>query len=147
MTPVWRGKVIAGEFKPDRPEDFKRHLTNLEGHRIELIVERRRQKRSLPQNCFYFGVVIPLLAAHCGYDDLEEMHAILKEKFPVGADLAAYIEAYVKMEKVESSADFLKEQFQFYIERIQRLAAELGIYIPDPREVTSIAAEQLHEEP
>jgi hypothetical protein len=143
MTPVWRGKMVGGEFKPDRPDDYKKHLQHLEGKRVEQVIERRRQKRSLPQNAFYWGILLPLFAGHVGCE-IDEMHATLKERFPVGAELEAYFEQE-RLVRLESSSQFTKEQFQFYIERIQRLAAELGLYIPDPREVTSIGAEKFHE--
>ena len=142
MTPVWRGKVVNGEFKPDRPEDYKKHLEHLEGRRVEQVIERRRQKRSLPQNAWYWCVIVPKIAAAMGHDDLEEVHEILKEHFPANAELHEYL----RMEKLRSTTQHTREQFTLYAERCQRLGAWLGTYVPDPNEVTTIEAEQFQEE-
>jgi hypothetical protein len=142
VTLIWRGRVRGGKIVLDKREDFARLLANLEGRRVELILEPRRLKRSLPTNSYYWAVVIEIMSEATGYGDPIETHEALKEAFPVSATL----DEYIRLERVLSTSQFTSQEFQDYIERICRLAASVGIVIPRPGDVTTIAHEEMLDE-
>jgi hypothetical protein len=72
--------------------------------------------------------VIPLMAESCGYED-EEMHDALKHQF-----LRDRENEKAGLVLVKSSADLNTAEFTEYVEKCRRLAAELGVVIPDPGE-------------
>ena len=124
--PIFRGAVQQGKLKLERPKRFAELLAKLEGAQIELVLRKYRCKRSNPQNRYYWGVVIDLLAEHCGYEP-EEMHDALKQKF-------LQIHGDTALPTVRSTASLNTLEFTNYIESIRHLAAEMGVYIPDPNE-------------
>lgn len=98
--------------------------------------------RSLQQNRYYWGLVIPMVQK--GLLDMgteagkEEVHEFLKVRFNYNEVVNKETGEYVCIPK--STAGLNKEEFGVYIEKIQRFAAEfLGITIPDPN--TQLAIE------
>lgn len=96
-------------------------------------------KRSNPQNRYYWGLVVPLIQK--GIKDLgteltkEETHEFLKARFNTEeihvVDKKTGELLYESIPK--STTRLNKEDFSKYIEQIQRWAAEfLSIVIPDP---------------
>lgn len=92
-------------------------------------------KRSNPQNRYYWGLVVPLIQK--GIKDLgteltkEETHEFLKARFNL-SDLVNKQTGEAISIPV-STTRLNKEQFSEYIEKIQRFASEfLSITIPDP---------------
>lgn len=125
---VFRGKVEKGRISLDHPESFKALLARLEGKDIALRLARHQRARSLSQNSYYWGVVVPLLAESCGYDN-EEMHEALKWRFLERHD--------GPMPTVRSTATLNTAEFSEYVDHCRRLAAEMGVVIPDPGEMFS----------
>ena len=124
---IFHGHIEGGQMYLDRVEDYQRLIERLEGKQIDLRLGKRRKPRSLPQNAYYWGVVIALFAEALGYEP-EELHDALKIKF-----LTRRGES--ELPTVASTADLDTAEFTDYIERVRRLAAEHGCYIPDPGEV------------
>lgn len=92
-------------------------------------------KRSNPQNRYYWGLVIPLVRK--GIEDMgteltsEETHEFLKAKFNV-SELVNEDTGQVEL-LPRSTTILTKEKFSGYVEKIQRFASEfLNIEIPDP---------------
>lgn len=100
-----------------------------------LIEISKHNKRSNPQNRYYFGLVVPMVKN--GIKDLgtelttEETHDFLKGKFNFSELIN---EATGQTEYIPRSTTILtKLAFAEYIEKIQIFASEfLGIVIPDP---------------
>ena len=69
------------------------------------------------------AVVIPVLAERCGYED-EEMHDALKWRFLQKHD--------GPMPTVRSTASLNTVEFSEYTAQCRRLAAQMGVMIPDP---------------
>lgn len=91
--------------------------------------------RSLAQNRFYWGLVIPMIQK--GFYDMgteigkEEVHEFLKVRFNYNEVINKGTGEYVYVPK--STAGLNKEEFAEYIEKIQRFASEfLNVVIPDP---------------
>jgi hypothetical protein len=122
-TPVFRGRIESGRICLERREDFAALIARLEGSDIDLRLSKHRTVRSISQNAYYWAVVIPLLAEHCGYED-EEMHTALKWRFLQKHD--------GPLPTVSSTASLSTVEFTDYIERVRMLAAEMGCSIPGP---------------
>lgn len=119
---VNRGKIIFDNIRL-----LKEVLFTLEGKEIELTIDKKRKKRTLPQNDFYFGVVVEILRQELGYGK-EEMHEALKCEF-----LMDYSKA---LPYPRSTTTLSTEEFWAYIEEIQRWASDFhSIDIPDPEKV------------
>lgn len=125
-VPVFRGKVEGGKLLLYDQAGFLKYRNTHEGHDVSVTVKRWRDPRSSPQNRYYWGVVVPLLADHCGYER-EEMHAALKWRF-----LRIHDEG--NLPTVQSSSALNTEEFTDYIEHVRALAAAMGVVIPDPGE-------------
>lgn len=98
-------------------------------------------KRSNPQNRYYWGLVVPMVQH--GIKEMgteitkEECHEFLKSRFNyeelVNEDTGEVLQL------PRSTTALNKEQFSEYIGKIQQFAAEfLGIVIPDPGVQTAI---------
>lgn len=100
------------------------------------IVEiNQHNKRSNPQNRYYWGLVIPMIKK--GIEDMgteltsEETHEFLKAKFNYSELIN---EDTGQVELIPRSTTILnKLQFSEYVEKIQRFSSEfLNVIIPDP---------------
>lgn len=128
MDAVFVGVVQNGKLRLDFRRQFDAYLTRFEGHEVEVEVRKRRSKRSGQQNKYWHGVVVALLAEHCGYSK-DEMHEALKAKFLATEDLA------LGLIKIGSTAKLSTAGFADLIDRVSLWAAEdLGVIIP-PAEV------------
>lgn len=92
-------------------------------------------KRSNPQNRYYWGLVVPLV--QMGIKDLgtditkEECHEFLKAKFNAQELVNEETGEYIQIPR--STTALNKEQFCEYISKIQQFASEfLNVVIPDP---------------
>lgn len=123
---IFYGRVLDGGLLVlDRPADYNRHVRAHRGKHVELTLRKRRTRRSSQANRFYFGVVVKLLAEHCGYDT-QEMHEALAMRFLRIEDCPITGAPRRKRTPDTDSAEFSE-----YVEHCIRLAAELGVVIPD----------------
>lgn len=131
-TPVFTGQIDErGRIVLEQPVNYGRWLQRLAGQRVELIVRKRRAQRSDRQNRAYFGIVVAMLAEHCGYEP-DEMHEALAWKF-LGIDQAGD-----PLPRRRSTAGLTTAEFEDYVGRVRRWAAEeLGCDIPEPNEVAA----------
>jgi hypothetical protein len=128
-TPIFTGSIDKGKLILDQPERYLVHLAGLNNRRIELILRKRRSKRSDNQNRWYWGVCVEILANHCGYE-ADQMHEALKWKF-----LSGMVPDNNGLTTVRSTAKMSTDEFIKYTNQVVRWAAEeLGVFIPDPRQ-------------
>lgn len=113
---------------------FVKMLWGLKDGRYKIEANTYSQ-RTLPQNRYYWGLVIPMIQQ--GLKDMgtevnkEEVHEFLKSRFNYQEVINKGTGEYVTIPK--STAGLNKEQFSQYIEKIQQFASEfLNIVIPDP---------------
>jgi hypothetical protein len=101
--------------------------------RYEIRIESKNH-RTLSQNRYYFGVVVPLVKEgliELGHEvSMEETHDFLRSKFNY---LEIVDENTGQVERIpKSTTGLTKQGFSNYIERIQQFAAEfLNIVIPE----------------
>ena len=124
---TFRGKVRDGQVRFNDRRSFDGFVRGLDGQEIEIRVCRLRTQRTLSQNAWYHGCIVPMLAEYCGYER-DEMHEALKHKFLKQVDEHGF-------ETTRSTRDLTTAEFTEYAEQCRRLAAQLGVVIPDPGQV------------
>jgi len=117
VIPVFYGRVANKRLKFDLPEDFTKYVHSLDGRRVEITIMACRRPRSLEQNKYFHSVVLPCFSEFTGNENYE-MKLILKELLDV-----------------ESTSALSREEMTDVIERCHRLAASIGLLIPDARSV------------
>lgn len=134
VTPVFRGTVEDGRVKLPATVAglLRKYLASYTGGTpIDLTVKRATKKRTNQQSRYYFGVVVPLLAEHCGYDK-QEMHELLAMRF-----LRIEDDPVTGSPRRKHTPDTETKEFAEYVDACIRLAAELGVYVPEPGEVAA----------
>ena len=137
-VPIFEGDIVSKKLKLF--DHVKKAITLWvstfkDGTHVDIIIRKHRKKRTLDQNAYYFGVVVPILADHFGHDNGDDMHEDLKEEFnPVPSKITPG-----KMIG-GSTANMSTEEFfsneTSYVNRICRWAAmEHGVYIPPPKKM------------
>ena len=116
-----------GKLKFENIGAFARKLAELKGERVQVCIERRKKHRSLAENNYYWGVVIPILCEWSGYTE-DEMHDSLKEKFLYEFD------ERTGLAHIGSTANLTTEEFEKLMRNIRMWASEQGIFIPLPNE-------------
>ena len=140
---VYNGEVRESGVHIYNRRVFDKECQALLGKKVTITIRKKTKRRSLEQNAYYWGVVVPMVRQ--GYFDvgyrygIEETHTELKEMFR-------------KVEKVNdqtgeiktitgSTTDMSTVDHMDYIAQIQQWAAEyLSITIPDPGEQLTIEA-------
>jgi hypothetical protein len=75
------------------------------------------KQRSSPENRYFHGVLLPILAEYTGYDP-DEMKAVVKWKF-----------------KIKHTAELTTSEFEKFMSDIRMWASrDLSCYIPEPNE-------------
>jgi hypothetical protein len=125
MTPVFYMPCRNGKLQINA--NFQKWLDNFDGI-VRVVVDKPKNKRSLKQNSFLWGVVYKLISEETGYNT-DQIHALMKQMFGE--------KETVCLGRVPiSTTKYTVEQFSEYWEKIQRWAAEfLDLHIPDPEKV------------
>lgn len=131
MRHTFFGKVKEGKIQFENREKFFDFLSLLEGEPIQLLVEKVRTKRTLPQNAYYHGVIVKMIADEVGYANPDEVHQALKMMF-----LKKFI-GKQQIPTVRSTTDLDTLEFEDYLEKVRTWAGEtLNMRIPLPNEIT-----------
>ena len=129
MIPIFKARRIRGKrlLKFQHEERFREALERFkEGTILEVMVRKAGKPRSLPQNRYYWGVVVKMLADFTGHT-AEEMHDALKFQF------LSHIDDSTGLTIVQSTTSLSTVKFRNYCDDIQRWAAMyLELNIPDP---------------
>lgn len=129
---LFYGRVLPGGLLVwESPKEYNRAVRSLAGKHVEGIIRQRRTKRTSQANRYYFGVVVKLMAEHCGYDP-QEMHEAFAFRFLRIEDCPVTGAPRRKRTPDTDSAEFSE-----YVNHCIRLAAEHGVVIPDAREVAA----------
>jgi hypothetical protein len=126
------GEARRGVFSYDK-RIFQALAQQLKDGHYEIHVQKLQANRSLPQNRFYWGVVIHALAEHTGYTP-NELHELMKMKFLPKSLALLDGNGDVKGEFVMggSTRTLKVVEFMDYVKQVQRFAAEeLGVITPD----------------
>ena len=118
IIPKLKGIVLNGNIVLDYNDKIKQQkwLQSLNGKRIEMIIRPFRAKRTIPQNAYYWGVVLKTISKETGYTS-EELHEFFKRIF-----LKKEIVIGGKVYEISISTRKLKkDQFSEYIEMIKAI--------------------------
>lgn len=132
-----RGQVTdQGKLNIFNKEVLTQWLADNKEKSVQVEIEVRKQKRSNPQNSYYWSVVVQMMKAamnEYGNDfSTEETHSFLKAQFNY-KEVELLEGHYVNVPRSTTKLD--TTDFQEYVLKIQQFASEmLGIYIPDPNE-------------
>ena len=124
--------------RPEQWQKFIQFIQQVEIPKAGLEIIWRTPRRSNQQNRYLWGVVYKTLSE--GLSDLhkeritpDHCHALCKKYFMPKLEIPG-IKKLVDMSTTELCRSGNEESFQDYVLQIQQLAAERGIYIPDPNE-------------
>lgn len=122
------------KLEMEQPSDVKRVLRGLIGEVVEVIIRKRRSKRSDKQNRYYWGQILELLSERTGHTP-DELHEYCKARFiPKRLAICDGNGVVIDDRVVGGSTTKLnREEMADYCEDIRRWAAEdLSLVIPDP---------------
>ena len=126
MKPRLHAQIKDGKIIPDNITVFKSWLKKLEGKEVQIIIEKRKNIRSLKANNYYW-LLIELIAQELGYTK-EEAHEAFKWMFLKKHN--------VKIPTVRSTSDLDNEEFTDYIEKVKVFSAqELNMFLPEPEDL------------
>lgn len=131
-----------GSLKLSNKKRFKQDLLLFKNKDVEVTI-KKRGKRSLQQNKYYFGIVVYEIRRRL-YElgnefDGETVHEFLKQKF--NKEKVEIKTTGELLEVGQTTTQMNKDQFSEYIERIRRWASEtLEIDIPDANTQTELFA-------
>ena len=122
--------IKNGQIVFDNPDAFALNKAKLEGQKVVLSLEKWRKNRSLNENSYLWGVVIPLIAEHLGYqdNDTESLWAAIK------LEVGHYnLVGSIKVPKASNSLNTV--EFEKLMSMVRTWASsELQVYIPLPNE-------------
>ena len=122
------------KLEMEQPSDVTRVLRGLVGEVVEVIIRKRRSKRSDRQNAWYWSQILELLSERTGHTP-DELHEYCKARFiPKRLAICDGNGVVIDDRVVGGSTTKLnREQMADFCEEIRRWAAEdLGLVIPDP---------------
>ena len=129
-------RVTNGQLSDEAELQFVAELAHHDEKDICITVERKRKKRSLSQNAYYWGIVIPacrgILEEYGNEVDDEETHSFLKEH--VGKLTSSVVDGRGRKAITKSSAALSTAEFEQYILRVTVWAATEGVVIQSPNE-------------
>jgi hypothetical protein len=133
MIPIHKGKVINKRFTPYQVEKYFVWLESLEGEEVDCVIKKKQKPRSVPENKYYWAVIIGAVSDITGYTE-DEAHEAMKLLFLRKKE--AYRGDRKLPETVRSTTELTTVEFENYLSSIRQWAsAEFGYYIPLPNEV------------
>ena len=120
---VFNGNVI---FRKEDKESYAKHLSKLHDTDCVCEITERKKFRTNPQNRYYFGVLIPIIAEWSG-NKKDEVHEYLKAKF--------LFDKSGKIPRIKSTTELSTKEFSKYWEEITLFFAEsFQVVIPAPND-------------
>jgi hypothetical protein len=130
MKKIFTAEVVNGKLQINNQMLWDKMLYNLSGT-VQVTIDKRRRARSMPQNKYYWGVVIKVLLDFMGDVEPgadEELRNYLCSQF--------LIDRSRKIPRVLSTSSLSTKEFEDYLEKIRVWSAkELQVFIPLPGEI------------
>ncbi|MDR0266072.1 MAG: hypothetical protein LBJ04_22860 [Sphingobacterium sp.] len=149
MKIIHYGKVKDGVLILNNPTTFKLDIRSIGEKDVEITICKRSRKRSNQQNKYYWSVIIPIVKQgliDAGYsrekiNNSEVIHELLKSMFCPKEELINEDTGEILVLPPTTTSNSTSQMMD-YFEDIKRWCAEnIGVYIPDPNEQTSLFAE------
>lgn len=126
-TTVTSGRLSQG---------WQNAVDSFEGQRVEVTIQKAKKKRSNPQNAYFHGVVLPLVAN--GLTDLGQFTSPAQAKEVIKLLFLQYEDA-IGVPRTKNTSGLSTLEFNELIEQVQIWAADfLSVKIPDPNEQLKI---------
>ena len=134
-------RIVGGDLRFSQRSSFLSDLKQLKDGDYILSIERKKRKRSLSQNAYYWGVVVENVKSgllDIGYRmTKEDTHEFLKGKFHIIEKVNENTGEILKA--VGGTSEMTTSQMMDYFSEITQWAAEyLNIQIPQPNEQLQI---------
>jgi len=135
------GRVINGTLELTNKTEFKTDIANFEGKEVVITIEKKSKKRSLKQNRYYWGVVVPLVKAgmiEVGYRmTTETTHEYLLANFNIIELVNEHSGEILK--SIGRTTEMSTIEITTYFEKIAEWSLEyLNVIIPIPNEQLEI---------
>lgn len=137
MTHEIISQVKDGKLTRNIPQ-LTEVIKSFEGKEITIKIEKRKKKRSNPQNAYYWSVCLEIVR-NCLKEagntfSINDVHELLKCKF-LKETILVNEETGECIERIKSTTELSTVQFMDYIMEIQKLTEEwFGVIIPNPNE-------------
>ncbi len=122
----FQAEIKNGKIALSTPESYKRYLSGFdEGTKMVVDIEKKKNKRSLSQNAFYF-LYLGVIENETG-NTVDDLHELFKRKF------LKPVEKTIMGENIRlpnSTKNLSKHEFSEYLDRICALT---NVPIPDPQ--------------
>jgi len=134
-------RIEQGQLRFKQRSTFLSDLQQFKDGDYILTIERKRRKRSLMQNAYYWGVVVPLVKEgllDVGYRmTTEAVHEYLKGQFSITEIVNERTGEVLK--SIGSTSEMTTSKMMDYFAEITQWAAEyLNVQIPQPNEQLKI---------
>jgi len=134
---TFTGKVEQGRLTIFRRKEFDQAVLAFDGMQVEVTLEKKKKRRSLMQNAYYFGVLLPIIQQgllDAGYRvGKEQTHDLLKSMF-AKEEIVNESTGEI-MTVIGSTANMTTVKMMDYFSEITQWAAEyLGVHVPAPNE-------------
>ncbi len=128
LTPVFYANKEPGKKMVFEKLKLFNHYVNSLSGRLKITIEEYKEKRSNPQNRYYWGVIVKILGNHFGYTQ-KETHSAIGQEFLL-------VERDGKPPFVRSTSDLDTQEFVEFNEQVKIWAVTyFGVVIPDPESV------------
>lgn len=140
---IYTGEMREGGLHIFRRNELLKMLdTHFMGKKLEIIFRIKRKRRSLSQNAYYWGVIIPMIYTgmlDAGWQmDTEEVHDYLKKQFNIKEFINEQTGEIIK--SIGSTTKMTTVDMMDYFAEITQWAAEfLNVKIPEPNEQLTIS--------
>lgn len=127
MQQTFIGISNQGKIEWSDPEGLRQFLIQNPGEVfVNIGKNKRRKQRSLPENSYYWAVVLKSISDYTGYT-IEEVHDAMRFKF---------LRTGERLERVRSTTSLSVSEFEDYLSKIRMFAGQdLNVFIPLPNEV------------
>lgn len=132
ISQTFYGRVEDHKLTLGNLQAFKAYMSQFNGQRVQLNVDRYKDTRSEQQNRYYWGVVIEIFADYFGMSPQETHEALKWEK------LRKEIKDRAGNARITigSTATMKTDEFEKYMADLRRWGAEeFQLNIPEPNEI------------
>lgn len=139
MDKIWLGHNVKGMFEPYQFDTLVEwfQLNFKPDDEFELIIRKPRKLSSLPQNRYYYGIIVKMISDYTGHT-LAEVDTFLKWKFLKQTDEKGleYVPSKMELTTVE------KEQYHKSCRRWSLIALDLPIPLPHEIEIPELVIQE-----
>lgn len=127
IAPIFRATVENGKLHITNGPAFAKYIGSLNGD-VMVSVQKKRRRRTIKQNAWYNGVILPLISEKTG-ETTEAVHEAMKMHFNVRIITIGRMVIPIP----GTTTTMTTTDFSEFIERVRAFAAsELDLNIPDP---------------